>query len=266
MADGNDVTVGKGTLRFKLGYRDAISDQGVCISVYAAVDGEETELLRFDCFEHQPHYHYGPRKEDERLYVDQTTEGDPVEWTLFHLSNRLPAMLDRAGYPELAADLDMDALEPDLLELGAAARRMARDDRATVKYMPEIEFIVDAGPVRFGLEYNRKARGVGIYVLGEVNGQEVDLLAIDCYATDAHYHYGPRGKNQRFFLDMTVHPDSLRWGLDLLKGGKLAPMLERAGYPEHAARLNPAIVAEKVADLESLALQMREAHEGRPSA
>ena len=175
-------------------------------------------------------------------------------------------MLDRAGYPELAAELDMDALEPDLLELGAAARRMARDDRATVKYMPEIEFILDAGPVRFGLEYNRKARGVGIYVLGEVNGQEVDLLAIDCYATDAHYHYGPRGKNQRFFLDMTVHPDSLRWGLDLLKGGKLAPMLERAGYPEHAAGLNPAIVAEKVADLESLALQMREAHEGRPSA
>ena len=262
MAGGKDVLVGKGTVRFKLGYRDAISDQGVAISVYADVAGEETELLRFDCFEHQPHYHYGPLKKDERLYLDQTTEGDPVEWTLFHLANRLPAMLDRAGYPELAAEVDMGALGPDLVELGAAARRMARDDRATVKYMPKIEVFLDVGPVRFGLEYNRKARGVGIYVLGDVNGEEVDLLAIDCYATDAHYHYGPRGKNQRFFLDMTVHPDSLRWGLDLLKGGKLAPMLEHAGYPEHAARLNPAMVAEKVAELESLAFQMREAHGG----
>ena len=44
MAVGEDIMVGKGTLRFELGYRDAISDQGVCISVYAAVDGEETEL------------------------------------------------------------------------------------------------------------------------------------------------------------------------------------------------------------------------------
>ena len=262
MAGGEDVMVGKGTVRFKLGYRDAISDQGVSISVHVDVAGEEAELLRFDCFEHQPHYHYGPQKKDERLYLDWTTEGDPVEWTLFHLSNRLPAMLDRAGYPELAAGLDVGALGPDLVELGAAARTMARDDRATVKYMPEIEVFLDVGPVRFGLEYNQKARGVGIYVLGDVNGKEVDLLAIDCYAKDAHYHYGPRGKNQRFFLDMTVHPDSLRWGLDLLKGGKLAPMLERAGYPDHAARLNPAMVAKKVAELESLAFQMREAHGG----
>ena len=29
MAGGKDVLVGKGTVRFKLGYRDAISDQGV---------------------------------------------------------------------------------------------------------------------------------------------------------------------------------------------------------------------------------------------
>ena len=68
MAGGEDVMVGKGTVRFKLGYREAISDQGVSISVYADVAGEEAELLRFDCFEHQPHYHYGPEKKDERLY------------------------------------------------------------------------------------------------------------------------------------------------------------------------------------------------------
>ena len=62
-------------------------------------------------------------------------------------------MLDRAGYPELAAEVDMGGLGPDLVELGAAARRMARDDRATVKYMPKIEVFLDVGPVRFGLEY-----------------------------------------------------------------------------------------------------------------
>ena len=40
-------------------------------------------------------------------------------------------------------------------------------------------------------------------------------------------------------------PDPLRWALDLFKGGKLATMLSRAGYPDHAAGLKPSLLAEK---------------------
>ena len=178
MAGGEDVMVGKGTVRFKLGYRDVISDQGVSVSVHADVAGEEAELLRFDCFEHQPHYHYGPQKKDERLYLDWTTEGDPVEWTLFHLANRLPAMLDRAGYPSLR--------RARRGRLGARSRRAWRsrpDDGPRRPRHGEIHAgdrsLSGRRSGAIGLEYNQKARGVGIYALGDVNGQEVDLLTID---------------------------------------------------------------------------------------
>ena len=35
--------------------------------------------------------------------IDQIAEGDPVEWTLNRLRERLPEMLEHAGVPELAA-------------------------------------------------------------------------------------------------------------------------------------------------------------------
>lgn len=36
--------------------------QGVCIQVVGKQGGKEAELLRFDCFDTDPHYHYGPEK------------------------------------------------------------------------------------------------------------------------------------------------------------------------------------------------------------
>ena len=41
-------------------------DQGVSLQVRGEVDGVDTELLRFDCFEIAPHYHYAPRARTPR--------------------------------------------------------------------------------------------------------------------------------------------------------------------------------------------------------
>ncbi len=51
-------------------------------------------------------------------------------------------------------------------------------------------------------------------------------------------------------------PDPLEWALDLLRYGKLSPMLERAGYADYAARLNPMTVAESVAEVTRVAKGM----------
>ena len=37
-------------------------------------------------------------------------------------------------------------------------------------------------------------------------------------------------------------------------------MLQRAGYADHAARLNPAVLAEKVAEVERVAVGMQKAN------
>ena len=73
-----DVIIGDGNIKFGLEYRDLLNDQGVCLHALGDVDGEEVELLRFDCFDHEPHYHYGPEKRNTRLMLDKTTEGRPA--------------------------------------------------------------------------------------------------------------------------------------------------------------------------------------------
>lgn len=261
MTERGDVIIGDGAVKFGLEYRDLLNDQGVCLHALAEVDGEEVELLRFDCFDHEPHYHYGPEKRNTRLMLDKTTEGDPLDWTLNQLNANLPAMVRRAGYPDLADAIDMGALRDALDETEATAKRMAREGRRIV-FHNRGDAVVEAGPVRFGIEFRELAndRGVAIHVLGDVGDEELELLTFDCFERAPHYHYGPRAKNQRLYLDNTATPDPLDWALNLFKGGKLAPMLERAGYADHAARLNPAVLAEKVAEVETIANEMQTAN------
>jgi len=58
------------------------------------------------------------------------------------------------------------------------------------------------------------------------------------------------------YLDQTIFPDSLKWTLDLLNGGKLGAMLEKAGYLDHASRLNPTILLESMETVSQTALKM----------
>ena len=261
MAERGDVIIGDGPIKFGMDYRDLMSDQGLCIHALGDVDGEEVEILRFDCFDHAPHYHYGPQKRNERLMLDKTTEGDSLGWTLEQLRNRLPEMFRRAGYEELADKADMKAINATLDEVETTARKMAREGRRTVVH-DRGSVIIEAGPVRFGIEFRELAndRGIAIHVLGDVGSEEVELLTFDCFEKAPHYHYGPRAKNQRLYLDKTTVPDPLRWALDLFKGGKLATMLSRAGYPDHAAGLKPSVLAEKVVEVESVAQELQKAN------
>ena len=77
------------------------NDRGVAIHVLTDHLGQEFELLAFDCFEIAPHYHYGPRNQDVRIYWD-TTSGHTLAWTLDQFkAGNLPNMIDRAGYRRL---------------------------------------------------------------------------------------------------------------------------------------------------------------------
>ena len=57
-------------------------DQGVSIQVRGEVDGQDTELLRFDCFEIAPHYHYAPARENTQVMLDPVVSGNPIGWSL----------------------------------------------------------------------------------------------------------------------------------------------------------------------------------------
>ncbi len=86
---------------------------------------EETELLAFDCFWDSPHYHYGPRNKNHRIFFDKTLVPEPLTWTLNQFKNkRLAAMIERAGYPGVAADLDLDLIEGMIPAMEKRARDM----------------------------------------------------------------------------------------------------------------------------------------------
>ena len=254
-----------GLLKFALRYRHVIDtavcgvelsapgedDQGLCIEVLADIDGKEVELLRFDCFDQKPHYHYGLEIKNERVYLDVTTTGNPVGWTLKQLRSRLPDMLRRAGYSDFADKLadghQARLVATKLDEVEANTREMvSKQKRVQVHYRGDE--IIEAGNIKFGLEYRptftmTPGQGATIHVLSDVEGQEIELLAFDCFDNFPHYHYGPRNKDVRIYWDTTLVPDTLRWTLDQFTEGKLPAMIERAGYPSVAAALDTDLIA-----------------------
>ena len=239
------------------------ADQGVSIAVAAEVAGKETTLLRFNCFDQEKSYVYGPENRDApkapddlpatlneaaKLYrMDPIADGNPIGWTIRTVEKKLPKMLERAGYPQIAAATDLAEVGRLLPEVEACARELFAARRNTVKHNRGTH-IFEAGNIRFGLEMRRQAGGDGglaVHVLTDVGGsmgksyvEETEILAFDCFWQFPHYHYGPRNKNHRIFWDKTLVDDPLGWVFDQFENRKLGLMIERAGYPGVAADLD----------------------------
>lgn len=236
------------------------ADQGVSIAVAADVAAKETTLLRFNCFDQEKSYVYGPENSDlnglpaaadggmGQLYrMDPIADGNPIGWTIRTLEKKLPKMLERAGYEQVAAATDLAEVRRLLSDVEACARELFAAKRNTVKHNRGTD-IFEAGNIRFGLEMRRQAGGDGglaVHVLADVGGstgkpyvEETEILAFDCFWQSPHYHYGPRNKNHRIFWDTTLVADPLGWVFEQFENRKLGAMIERAGYPGIAADLD----------------------------
>jgi hypothetical protein len=121
-----------GNIRFGLELRTQGNDGGLAIHVLTDLAGtptdsysEEAEVLAFDCFRLAPHYHYGPRYKNHRIYWDKTIVPDPLEWTLdVFKARKLKSMIEAAGYPDVAAGLDEDLIASLLPSIETKAREM----------------------------------------------------------------------------------------------------------------------------------------------
>ncbi|MBO19982.1 MAG: hypothetical protein CL732_05520 [Chloroflexi bacterium] len=244
------------------------ADQGVSITVQAEADGKETTILRFNCFDIERSYIYGPENSNlsddgpmmlagrsestsggggKLFRMDPTTDGNPITWTMKTISTKLKDMIIRSGYPEIAEKVDMEEIQDIVPELDACARYLFATKRNTVKHNRGTD-IFDAGNIRFGLEMRRLPVGDGglaIHVLTDLSGtpgktyvEETEIMAFDLFWDGPHYHYGPRNKNHRIYWDRTLVTDYLGWVVDKIDAKKLGAMIERAGYPGVAADLD----------------------------
>lgn len=131
---GVEELIPAGAVSFGLEYRTNVGgrDQGVCIHVYGNnLPGNDKELLRFDCFDLNPHYHYrnATIKKNERLELDFTSEGSPIPWALDKIRNRLPIMLVRCGAEDIARKLDQRDINAVMPKLTAWAETMVTQAR-----------------------------------------------------------------------------------------------------------------------------------------
>jgi hypothetical protein len=267
------------------------SDQGVSIDVAADIDGKQTALLRFNCFDLERSYVYGPENAELatpgrvgggmgiHCRMDPVIDGNPIGWTIRTLGRKLPQMLEKAGYKKVAEATDMSAVRDLLPEVEAGARETFSAKRNTVKHNRGTE-IFEAGNIRFGLEMRRLMNGDGglaVHVLADVGGskgktyiEETELLAFDCFWQNPHYHYGPRNKNHRTNWDLTIIDDPLEWTFEQFENRKLGAMIERAGYPGIAADLDPEQIAAVLPAVKKRAFEMYEegerltGHKGLP--
>jgi hypothetical protein len=267
------------------------TDQGVSIDVTADVGGKETSLLRFNCFDLERSYVYGPENPElstpgrvgggmgVHCRMDPITDGNPIGWTVRVLGRKLPQMLERAGYKDIASATDMGAVQRALPDVEACARETFIGKRNTVKHNRGTEMF-EAGNIRFGLEMRRLNNGDGglaVHVLADIGGsrgkayvEETELLAFDCFWNNAHYHYGPRNKNHRLNFDTTIVDDPLEWTFEQFENRRLGAMIERAGYPGIAADLDLDKIASVIPRLKKRAFEMYEegerltGHKGLP--
>ena len=90
-------TIAAGGLAFFVENRAVGEDGGTSLQVLATVDDQVVQLLRFDMFYKQPHYHYAPNAQDIRYDLDPLTVDDGIGWAVGLVSNKLLQLVAKAG-------------------------------------------------------------------------------------------------------------------------------------------------------------------------
>lgn len=232
------LTIGVSGLRFNVRYAHArTGDRGPSLRIYGDVDGKPVQLLRFDCFENQPHFHYDPEGKNNQLRMDKANVSDPIAWTMDYLRGNVASLIRIAGYNTVAEQVDEGMIAAAL----PTVEKALRDSVPAPMARPAT---LQASGLCFEVQYRttRTDRGPSLQVLGEVDGKRVQLLRFDCFEHEPHFHYDPDGKNNRIFLNTTRVSDPIAWSIDYMRGN-FASLVRIAGYSSLADRLDEAALA-----------------------
>jgi hypothetical protein len=103
-----------GRFEFRVVYREVGGDEGVTVHLFGPHQGASEEVLRFDCFREQPHYHLGWSYRDEPF--TRIESADPFEWTLEQLASDLNGLLAQAAAEPMSRD-ELDELKTAVAEI-----------------------------------------------------------------------------------------------------------------------------------------------------
>ena len=109
-----------GGVTFAVEHRHFGGDKGPAIRVLGDVNGVQVQLLRFDCFENDPHYHYDP--DGMNVVLHMSPQFDTASWSADHIERNLKTMVKLAGYPEVAELIDPTAVQEAMPAIRRAMR------------------------------------------------------------------------------------------------------------------------------------------------
>jgi hypothetical protein len=113
--DCNKIEFESGSVQFMVeARRSGGGDFGVTFRVFGNGSEEKVELLRFDCFKNNPHYHYDPTGKGETHNLDRTKYPNPLVWVMDQLQTKLPALIEHAGYSDIAHSVDPSVVATEL--------------------------------------------------------------------------------------------------------------------------------------------------------
>jgi hypothetical protein len=118
----NETVLDIGGLRFTVSFR---GEAGATIRVYGEVDGTSTEMLRFDDFVEDPHYHVPAAAKPYSF--DREKLGAPLPWFIGQIRDNLGGLLTDAGFAGVL----------DSVDLGAVSAGADKVEQAMIDCVPE---------------------------------------------------------------------------------------------------------------------------------
>jgi hypothetical protein len=141
IATGEPIEVPCGPLCFRLRRREVGDDGGLSIELYGTRGGEESELLRFDLFRNDPHYHVPASTGKPTGRIDP--ERDALAWTLGRIEHDLPSLLREADAAEHASAIEGLVMAPIIGRLTEAAERAPDpSERRRVELTPHVRELI----------------------------------------------------------------------------------------------------------------------------
>jgi hypothetical protein len=116
-----------GGLRFSASFR---APAGATLRVSAQVEGDWQELLRFDDFVEQPHFHV-PAAANPTM-VDRQANGVPLEFFVAQLRDHLGELLVQGGSSEILETVDLEAVTSNINRIRQAMIDVVPDGYARV--------------------------------------------------------------------------------------------------------------------------------------
>ncbi len=125
----NQVELQFGGLKFEVYYTRYF---GPTTRVFGKQSAEWVEMLRFDDFVDVPHYH-APAESDVAIMLDVPSQGEPIEFYMDVLSNKMEEMLSPLGFGDVVPTIDGQVVKQNLPTLRAAMSSVLPDGFSRTK-------------------------------------------------------------------------------------------------------------------------------------